>query len=367
MKISLRSRTTKAGTTTLYLDFYDSGKRWLEYLNLYLTGDKAKDKETWRLADTIVSQRRLDAAAVDNDLPSPNRKKLDFIKYCRELGETKPSENTRLVWKNTIAHLETFAGDKKITFASINERFLEEFRDYLLSKVSPNTAGVYLARIKTACRKAVNQQILHRYPGAEISIKKQKTHREYLTIDELQMLQKTPSENQAVRDAFLFSCFAGLRFSDVKALTWGHVREEKDQTFLCFSQEKTGDAELLPLSPQALEILNGQRDVKPSPKIRREICKNTIFKLPAQQTVDKALKRWAKRAGIKKRVSFHVGRHTFATLGLAYGVDLYVMSKLLGHRRVETTEIYAKVIDKSKRDAVNMLPRLNVGKGNANV
>jgi integrase len=358
MKISLRSRPTETGKRSLYLDFYDNGKRWYESLSLYTIGDRDKDKQTQRLAEAILSQRRLDAAATDNDVPSPNRSKLDFIEYCRKLGETKPSENTRLVWKNTIAHLETFANGKGITFGSVNERFLEDFRDYLLKHVSPNTAGVYLARVKTACRKAVNQQILHRYLGADITVKKQKTHREYLTLEELQKLEQTPPENQAVRDGFLFACFAGLRFSDVKALTWDQIRTEGDLTLLWFTQEKTKDAEALPLSPQAVEILEAQRETKPSPKIVHAIGKNTVFKLPAQQTVDKALKRWAKRAGITKAVSFHVGRHTFATLGLDNGIDLYVMSKLLGHRRRETTEIYAKVIDKSKRDAVNKMPRL---------
>lgn len=359
MKITLRSRTTKAGTTTLYLDYYSHGKRWLEYLNLYVIGDKKRDEDTWRLAESIASQRRLDAAAADNDLPSPNRKKIDFIQYCRDLAATKPSENTRVVWKNTIAHLEIFAGGAGLTFAAINDRFLEDFRDYLLQNVSPNTAQVYLARVKTACRKAANQQILHRYLGAEISVKKQKTHREYLTLEELQRLAGTPIENQAVKDAFLFACFAGLRYSDVKALTWDRIRREGDQTLLWFTQEKTKDAEALPLSPQAVEIIEAQREAVASPRIQHAISRAAIFKMPAQQTVDKTLKRWAKRAGIAKKVSFHVGRHTFATLGLASGIDLYVMSKLLGHRRIETTEIYAKVIDKSKRDAVKMLPKLS--------
>jgi hypothetical protein len=115
MRITLRSRTTKAGTTTLFLDFYDNGKRWLEYLNLYLTGDAKRDRETMRLAETILSQRRLDAAATNNALPAPSRTKVDFIEYCRKLGETKPAENSRLVWKRMIAHLEAYAGPRGIT------------------------------------------------------------------------------------------------------------------------------------------------------------------------------------------------------------------------------------------------------------
>ncbi len=359
MKIALRSRpTTIRGKRSLYLDFYDNGRRWYESLGLYTIGDREADKQTKRLAETILSQRRLDAASTNNALPAPSRSKADFVEFCRKIGEEKPSENTQLVWKNTISHLKAFAGEHGITLGAINEAFLERFRDYLLTKVSPNTALTYFSRIKTACRKAANEQIIPRYVGSGITIRKQQTNRAYLTLEELQKLERTPSANQAVRDGFLFSCFAGLRYSDVKALTWDQVRREGNHSFLWFSQEKTGDFQSLPLSHQALEILNAQQKAKPSPKIRQEIGKDIIFKLPAQQTVDKALKRWAKRAGIEKTVSFHVGRHTFATLALTYGADLYVVSKLLGHRRIETTEIYAKVVDKSKRDAVTLLPKL---------
>jgi len=103
--------------------------------------------------------------------------------------------------------------------------------------------------------------------------------------------------------------------------------------------------------------MHSTRQIHPEDKARH--CQECNLQASCTADRGQSLKRWAKRAGISKTVSFHVGRHTFATLGLANGIDLYVMSKLLGHRRVETTEIYAKVIDKSKRDAVQMLPRLN--------
>jgi hypothetical protein len=124
MKISLRTRPTEKGARSLYLDFYENGKRWYESLSLYLIGDREQDKQTKRLAETILSQRRLDAAATGNTIPAPSRNRADFIEYCRKLGESKPSLNTQLVWKNRIAHLQAFAGKEGITFGMVNEGFL---------------------------------------------------------------------------------------------------------------------------------------------------------------------------------------------------------------------------------------------------
>lgn len=361
MRIALRSRTTKAGTTTLYLDYYDRGRRWLEYLKLYLSGDQESDRQTMRLAETVLAQRQREAVDREAGLSAPERTGVDFLEYCRKLREAKPSPSTRGVWRNALMHLEAFTGKKRMSFGTLDEWFLMEFRDYLLRRVSANTAAAYLARIKSACREAANQRIVRRYVGAGISIKRQKVRRDYLTLEELRALEGTPCPNTAVRDGFLFACFAGLGFGDVKALTWDQVRTEGKQTVLQLSRVPTGGSGLLPLSEQAAVILGAQRGARPSPRVKVAVAAGAVFKLPAQQTVDKALKRWAKRAGITKKVSFQVGRHTFATLGLDHGVDVHVMSGLLGHRRVETTEIYAKLMDESKRDAVRLLPKLKPG------
>ena len=358
MKIALRNKPTKTHGKSLYLDFYDNGRRWYEFLNLFLTGDRLRDKETMRIAEGILSQRRLDAAAIQNALPAPSRMKADFIEYCRKIGETKLTVNSRAGWRRAIDHLARFAGKEGITFAAVNDTLLEHFKDYLLTRVNANSAGVYFAKVKSACKKAQKQQILTSCVGMDITIKKQKTLPKYLTFEELKKLQATPTKRQEFRDAFLFSCFSGLRYSDVEALTWDQVRCENGQTFLWYTQEKTKEPQALPLSEQAASILSAQKDSKPSPKIRREFEKNVVFKLPTAPTVDRLLKNWAKRARIGKTVSFHVGRHTFATMSLTYGADLYTVSKLLGHANIQTTQIYAEVIDTTKRNAVNMLPKL---------
>jgi len=125
-----------------------------------------------------------------------------------------------------------------------------------------------------------------------------------------------------------------------------------------FIQVKTGEVETLPVSEQAAAILRSQSNAEVSPRIISEVPAEAVFKLGAQQSIDKAIRQWVKRAGVEKRISFHCARHTFATLGLTCGVDLYTMSKLLGHRDIASTQIYAKIIDKKKLEAVAMLPTL---------
>jgi integrase len=207
----------------------------------------------------------------------------------------------------------------------------------------------------------VRDGILPRNPALDVSIKRQKTRREFLRLAELERLAATACSNEDTKAAFLFSAFSGLRYSDIKALTWDQVKRTNGSCVLEFTQEKTGEPETLPLSAEATAILEAQTDARVSPRIKSEVYGNAVFKLGAQQTIDKAIRRWVRRAQIGKKISFHNARHTFATLALTNGVDIYTVSKLLGHKSLETTEIYAKVIDEKKRQAVGMLPRLNGG------
>ena len=357
MGVKPRSRRTSSRTKTLYLDIHDGGRRWLEYLKLYLVLDREKDKETLRLAKAICAKRELEIANQEHGLNIPSKQKADFIEYCRKLGKGKRSPNTRVVWNSAILQLTNFSGEG-LQFSQVNSTFLHSFKDYRLMNLSPNSAAVYLARIKTACHQAVRDGIFPRNPALDISIKKKETRREYLRIDELQRLAETPCSNEETKRAFLFSAFSGLRYSDVKALTWREVKAVNKGYVLEFTQKKTGDVETLPLSEQAATILRTQAKAKPSARITVEIPNDAGFKLGAQQTIDKAIRLWVKRAEIPKKISFHCARHTFATLGLTHGIDLYTMSKLLGHRDVATTQIYAKIVDEKKREAVNLLPRL---------
>ncbi len=205
MKISLRERKTAAGTRTLYLDYYDHGRRRLEYLKLYLTGNKKQDKRTLEVAHDILAKRRLEIAQENHGFPSATRQERDFLDYCRQIAKTKRTTNTQLVWRHAIVQLEAFAGAGPVAFDRLTEEYLRGFRDHLTANLKQNSAGVYLARIKTAIHQAVRDRILTRDPADGITIKKQTTKREYLTLEELGLLQRTECGNPAVKDGFLHS------------------------------------------------------------------------------------------------------------------------------------------------------------------
>ena len=178
------------------------------------------------------------------------------------------------------------------------------------------------------------------------------TYRSFLTIDEIRKLAAAPCRNPDVKRAFLFSCYTGLRFSDVKALTWANVRDDS----IDFRQQKTQGMEYLPLPVAARKILYVKKGAQVLP-----VQTNRIFSLPDKTTTGEHLKKWCKEAGMTKRITFHTSRHTFATLALSQGADLYTVSKLLGHKDISTTQIYAKIVDQKKKDAVALLPDIEVG------
>ena len=170
----------------------------------------------------------------------------------------------------------------------------------------------------------------------------------YLTIDELRKMEEVECEYPQIKAAFMFSCLTGLRRSDILKLRWGDVFEQGEFTRIIFRQKKTKEQEYLDITPQAAELMGqrGKADELVFTDIHSPTCTN------------KAIQEWVLRSGINKKISFHCGRHTFATLMLDIGTDIYTVSKLLGHRELSTTQIYAKVLDKNKQAAVASIPQI---------
>jgi len=166
-----------------------------------------------------------------------------------------------------------------------------------------------------------------------------------LTIQEVRKLNRNVCGNKDVKDAFIFSCFTGLRYSDVLNLKWSNIKKDKIE----FIQKKTGGVEYLPIAEEAKKILKKKAKSKSN---------ESVFHLPKKPVIWEHIQNWKKAAEIDKKVSFHTARHTFATLSLTMGTDLYTVSKLLGHKSISTTQVYAKIIDKKKVQAINKLPSL---------
>ena len=170
----------------------------------------------------------------------------------------------------------------------------------------------------------------------------------YLTFEELRKLVDTECEYAGVKRAFLFSCLTGLRRSDIVRLRWSDVHQQGEFTRIIFRQKKTQGQEYLDITPQAVELM-GERGKSDD---------LVFYDLYTPDCSNKAIQNWVLRAGIDKKISFHCGRHTFAVMMLDLGTDIYTVSKLLGHRELSTTQIYAKVLDKNKQAAVQRIPSI---------
>lgn len=154
---------------------------------------------------------------------------------------------------------------------------------------------------------------------------------------------ETPCKDNMLKRSFLFCCLVGLRYSDVKNLLWSDLREDNNgEIILRLRVIKTKRYEDFPVSKEALKWLPEKTGSD----------EDLIFTLSKNDNSNRKLKNWCASAGIKKKISFHCSRHTAATLNLSLGVPIETVSKLLGHTKISTTQIYAKIIDKNKKDAV---------------
>jgi len=349
MTVKLRKRKLANGDVSLYLDIYQGGKRGYEFLGLYLTKDKTASKETLKLAQNIQAKTQLEIQHSEHGFVPHFKKKANFVDYFERLAQGKPKDES--AWTNTLKHLQAFTSGR-IQFSAVTDDWLETFKIYLVTKVSQNTAHTYFGKIKAALNQAVKDKIIISNPCNVVSqIKRQDTERTFLDLGEIEKLAQTPCRKHDVKRAFLFSCFAGLRLSDIRTLQWQQIKGDTIE----YRQKKTKGFEYLDLSAMAKKILNE----RPNPKILN--MQNTnIFNIPSQSQLGRVLRQWCKDAGIDKRVSFHTARHTFATLALTQGVDLYTVSKLLGHKTIQATQIYAKIVDEKKKAAMEALPVVEI-------
>lgn len=339
--IKLRYKELSDGRLSLYLDYWNGAKREYQFLKIYLSNkvtSKTSDLNNLKLAVSIREKREIELLQQSNDFELKNwKREANFIDFFQSICREKPA--TEKAWNNTLKHLRDFQSFIKIK--DVTSEFIESLRDYFLSKVSSNTAHTYLSKIKASLNLAVNKKIITFNPANGIQIKKKDAKREFLTVDEVKQLYQSELPQNEVKQAFIFSCFTGLRLSDVKKLTFENIQDG----ILSFTQQKTNGHERIKLNKTALTIVEAQRELKQSGK---------VFDLPTNIT--ETIKKWTRSNGINKHITFHCSRHTFATMNITVGNGLLTTSKLLGHKDIKTTQIYAKLIDKKKDEAIDKLP-----------
>ncbi len=381
--VKLREKELTNGNKSLYLDIYRDGKRVREFLKLYLIKattpiQKEQNKQTLLMAQSIKAKRQIDIQNGEYGFSSHFKINTPFLEYYRKLCEdrhgNKESRGNWGNWYSCLQHLQRYC-DEKTTFKDITSDWIEGFKDFLdnvekdaykrrnntLAEAKPlsqNSKVSYINKLRACINQAFEDRIIPINPLRGIEgFKQEETERVYLTMEEITRLEKTECRYPVLKRAFLFSCLTGLRKSDIERLTWSDVGkfekyndkgEIEKFTRITFRQKKTGGQEYLDINPLADQFL-GKRG-------NNEDRVFSGFHYSAQLLLE--LKRWCMDAGITKAVTFHSGRHTFAVMMITLNADIYTVSKLLGHKEIATTQIYAKVIDKKKQDAINLIPDL---------
>ena len=390
VKVKLRLKQISENRLSLYLDFYPpikslkTGKTTRrEFLNkfiyapisfkkkktangfemvpVYPSKFKDSNEETLKLAEEIRSMRQneLNKPEIYNPFELEQLTKIEngeknFVEYFKSLAEKRTGINHDN-WIAASKYLERFTGGKK-RFADLNEKFCTDFKDFLLTTKSNksnkttlavNSAASYYNKFKAALRQAYSDGILSFNLNVKLkAIEQIDPQKSFLTIEELNKLIKTECNNPLLKKAALFSALTGLRFSDIQNLTWHKIEYSKDLGYyISFIQKKTGGPEEHQISEQAFLLLGdrGEPDEKVFEGLKYSAYSN------------KHLYQWIGAAGITKDITFHCFRHSYATLLSSKGVDLYVIMKLLGHKKIQTTQIYTQVTDKAKREAADRI------------
>jgi integrase len=329
------------------------------------------DQEACVFADGVrsIRQKEYDNADLytekEAELAVQNqRQQIDFIEYFSKVSKDRHRNSSQSIivnWNRVGELLKLFTNNQPLPFSQINLSKAEEIRRFMLTApcggnkkgtVSHNTAATYYSIFKAGLKQAFIDGYLTVDISAKIKgIQDQESRREHLSVEELNILAETPCDRPILKRAALFSALTGVRHCDIQKLKWKEIQVVGEQIRLNFTQQKTKGVEYMPISEQAYQLC-GELG-KPEQLVFED--------LPDPSWISGPLKRWIKSAGITRNITFHCFRHTYATLQLAGGTDIYTVSKMLGHTNVKTTQIYAKVVDEKKEKAANAI-KLNISK-----
>ncbi len=347
----------------------------IRVLNAYL--DQAYNKLLECHKELIGEGKIVTANAIKNRYlgEDDNSKTLkDLIAYHNENMVHVLKAGTMKNYYTTERYLNKFLQNKNkiddIYLKQLNFRFITEFEHYLRiyknkkkqPMLSNNGVMKHLERFKKMVNLAAKLEWISKNPFDQFQLKFEKFDRQYLTERELSIIENTQYKNdrlEKVKDCFVFSCYTGLSYVDLKELTIDQITRGIDNNHWIYTKrEKTNEKVKVPLLPKALEI------IKKYKQHQNQTCSKAVLPINSNQKTNKYLKEIAKSCGIHKNITFHVARHTFATtVMLSNGVPIETVSKLLGHTKLSTTQIYARVIEsKISEDIQSLLKRMETKK-----
>ena len=372
-KIKLLKKTISGNRKSLYLDFYpailhpEKGKPTRrEFLKMYLFDkpknfiDKQHNNETVQIAEQIRQKREnqinkpeIYTGYEKEQLKIKELGEQNFVAYFKTLTDKRKASNHDN-WASAYKYLEAFTKGN-LRFADLNEKFCNEFKEYLLTAKSnksnketlaQNSAVSYFNKLKATLKQAYKDGYLNTDLNAKIEcIEPQETISQTLTIEELNILAKTKCKNPLLKKYVLFSALTGMPFKEMQNLNWGQV--ELSETFgirIKMIRQKTGKPYLINISEQAYSLM-GERKEQTDKVFEGINNRDRYYFFPL----------WLAEAGIKKDMTFHGLRHTYGCLQIDAGTDIYTLQGNMGHSTPRQSMMYGKISDQRKREAADKI------------
>jgi site-specific recombinase XerD len=287
------------------------------------------------------------------------REQIAVLPYIQEVIKKRKdtlTSGTMRVWANFLNKYQEFEGGDKLNFGAMNRAKIEEFTAFIsnyksqkVEKLAANSQKSMIRCLQAVLNEAWKDEIITFNPNHAIELPKgEQKQKEFLTLPELQALYATDCKNDTIKRISLFSALTGLRHSDCVGLLWENITGGESPC-IKFAQQKTKATVYMPISAEALQLCGTRKNGN-----------DTVFQgVSSSQFCNTVIAEWVKKAGITKDITFHCFRHTFATLQLTHGTDIYTVSKMLGHADVKTTQVYAQIVDEKKQKAANAI-KLNI-------
>ncbi|PPD29262.1 MAG: integrase [Methylomonas sp.] len=331
------------------------------YVNPKSKPEQQHNKDTLALVEAIRAKRITEAASSEHGFISPNKQDVRFYQlFDAMMNERKTfaSKTSHNLWRGCREQVKKYWPDEQLLLKHIDEDALKGLKRFLETEAKTKTgqslkkatSNTYFNKVRSVIKKAFDRGHIKTNLLADIkNIKIDDQERVYLSIDEVRQLVATECRYDVLKRAFLFSCLTGLRWSDVFKLDWSDVGVFNGVQRITFTHKKTNQLQYLDITEQAFRLMGVA------------LTSGRVFqglRYSANSNIE--LLRWSMAAGINKHVTFHAARHTFAVSLLSNGVDIYTVSKLLGHTQIKTTQIYSDIIDEVRKDAVHRIPSIGI-------
>lgn len=313
---------------------------------------KNHNKEALKLQEVKKSQLTIEQQTVGSAFIPGHKFKANFLDYYKEYVKQNARKGNRHL-KNSLQQFKLFIEKDFIAPLDITENFCKRFRQFLLDKYTGETPGNYYSRFKWVVKAATSDGYFQKNPTEQVNSKSNPSTRlkEHLEVDEYLTLLATPCLNEEVKAAFIFCCYTGLRWCDVKVLEWKDIRGNVLTTRII--QAKTGQPVTLTLHPIAKGTIEKQKAKLEAVNIQNP----EVFSLPTVDGANKILDAWIKSAGIEKYIPWSCARLSFSILLQDKNVDDATVAYLMGHTTTEQVrKTYKRHRPKNQTKTISELP-----------